>query len=149
MATLLGVNATLRDGAVPAMIPKGEQYGRVRVAYDTYTSTGAIAINDLISMMILPAGARVIDVYLSSTDHGTVGLCTVGWAATSADTVDLAGFLSTVDIKAAAITTAMSTKVNLAGMLKKFTVATQVQIKITEATDAAGTFKLAVTYVID
>jgi hypothetical protein len=150
MATLYGVNATKRDVNVPAdKIGKGEVNGRVLFAYDEYTSTGAIAINDVINVMKLPAKARVISTVLSSTDLGTVGTLTVGWAANGVDAADDDGLLTTVDVNAAAIKVGDIEQVPQAGTFKQFGAETQIQIKATAATDAAGTIKIGIMYVVD
>ncbi len=151
MATLYGVNATKRDVNVPAdKIGKGEVAGRLRVAYDEYVAAGAITSGDIIKMMKLPPKARVLDVIFSSSDLGTTGTAVVGWAANGVDNADTDGFLTTIDLNAAAINASMAaTAVPPAGQFKQFSVETQVQVELTASTTAAGTIKLAVLFVVD
>lgn len=152
MATLNGVNSTKRDVNVPSeKIQPGDEGGRLRVMYDSFTSTGAIALNDVIRMMKLPKGARVHNVVLDHDDLGTVGTCTVGWEASSdgAESADPNGFLDTVNLNSAANTVEMIDEASVPGMMKEFSAEVQVSITITQATDAAGTLQLAVWYVID
>lgn len=83
MATVYGSNATIALGQ--SRIPQGEVGGAVRVAYDVYTASGAIADATVIRLCKIPAKARILDVVLSHTDLGTTGTCTVGWESNGTD----------------------------------------------------------------
>ena len=141
MATVYGANYTKQFVNVPSeKIPKGEQYGRVHVAYDSYEASGAIAINTLINFMKLPAGARVIGCTLKYDDLGSAGVIDVGTSA------DQNAFINAADVNSAAGASQMD---NEAGNLAQYSSETQVIAKVTSATTAAGTIELMMEYVVD
>ena len=141
MATVYGVNYTKQFVNIPSeKIPKGEQYGRVHVAYDSYVASDAIAINTLVNLMKLPAGARVLQCTLTYDDLGSAGVIDVGTSA------DQDAFIAAADVNSAAGASQMD---NEAGNLALYSSETQVIAKVTTATTAAGTIKFAIQYVID
>jgi hypothetical protein len=133
MADKYGVNYTKQFVNIPSeKIPKGEQYGRVHVAYDEFTVTEAIATADNISMMKLPAGSRVIDAKITFSALSNSGVLLVGTAA------DPNAYLDAVAVNAEA------------GALVQNSAETQVLITATTATSAtSGTIRLAIFYVVD
>lgn len=152
MATYYGVNHTKAFQTVPAVkVDVSDWGGRIRVLSDSFTSEGAIAINEKVYMGRLPKGAKVIEVILASTDHGTAGDADVGYEyVNSADgSADLDAFLAAADVNAAAVTHVMSAKANMIGFQKEMAGEAYVVISLPEATTAAGTFKLSVFYVVD
>lgn len=152
MANKYGVNATKRDVSVPSVkIAPGEVGGAVQFAYDEYSLTADLAANDVIKLMKLPAGARVLDVVVNSADldSGATGEIKVGWAANGVDAADDDGFITALDIHTAAAAKAMSSLQAAAGYFKKFTVETQVEIVISGDTNAtSGKIMLGVQYVV-
>ena len=131
----------------------GEQGGRVRVIYDSFTSTGAITINSVINMGgLIPKGARILDAKLIASDLGTAGDLDFGWAV-SADAVETAsadGFLADVDVNAAAASYSMFEDNSTgSGMGKKFAAAVQPVVSVPEATTAAGTIQMIIEYILD
>jgi hypothetical protein len=152
--TEYGVNAINILSDVPSEKANvGEQGGGVKVIYDSFTSTGAIAVSSILYMGgKIPAGARVLDVKIVSTDLGTTGDLDVGWAA-SADGVEAAsadGFFADIDVNAAAASYSMfEDNGAAAGMGKKFTASVQPVISFPEATTAAGTIKMIIEYILD
>ena len=82
MAAYYSTNYTKQYVNVPAeKIPAGEQYGVVRVAYDDYTFTAVDSVlNDTITFMKIPRGARILDVHVINTAMGG-GTIDIGWTA--------------------------------------------------------------------
>lgn len=147
-----GAGETKRLALPAQLIEQADVGGRVHAAYESWAvPTAAISVNSTVDMMILPAGARVIGVLISSPDQGTTGLVTLGYKANGVDSADAAGFLTTVDVKTAAIFQSSDALVlKRGGMLKKFSVQTQVQLKITEAFDVGtGSIEVVVNYILD
>ena len=127
MATVYGANYTKQFINNPSeLIPKGEQYGRVHVAYDSYTASGAIGINDLVYLMKLPAGARVLACTFKHDDLGSTGAISVGTLA------DPDAFITNTTVTAAS-----------------YSSETQIAAKANTATDAAGSFYVMIMYVVD
>lgn len=150
MAEYYGSNYTKNFVNVPATLSNpGEQKAKIHFAYDEYVAAGALALNDTIKMMKLPKKARVIDVVLASSDLGTVGTLDVGWEANGTESADDNGFLNAVDVNAAAQTISMQEQNYMPGQFVQFSAETQIAIKVSAATDAAGTIKLGVYYVVD
>lgn len=150
MALIYGVNATKREsGLVRDLTGQGEYGGGERIAYDYYTSTGAVIATGTLRLMKLPAGARVTGVLITSEDHGTTGAFTLGWEANGVDAADLDGLAASHDLSAAngAVTQVLA----VPGANKKFTVETQITADITAATDASTNKSIWVTvkYVIE
>lgn len=149
MSTFYGSNATLRDNSVPAQkIPAQDVCGRLRVAYDEIVLAGAVTTSDVIKMMKLPNGARIIDAILSSTDLGSTGTLNVGWEANGVDSAQASGIFSAVDVNTAA-TSVRSSSTQSSNQSKKFGAETQISIVPAANTTAAGTVKLAVFYTLD
>jgi hypothetical protein len=153
MADYYGINHTLAYRNEPSeKIDPGEQFGRVRVAFDSIdlSSQAAITTSDTVSLMKIPAGARVLEVVLASADVGTTGDANLGWAA-SADAVEAAdadGFLVAVDINAAADVHKMTDQANVPGQFKKF--ASEVTETMTPSenfTATSGLLEVAVYYI--
>jgi hypothetical protein len=141
MADKYGVNYTKQFVNIPSeKIPKGEQYGRVHVAYDEFTVTEAIATADNISMMKLPAGSRVIDAKITFSALSNSGVLLVGTAA------DPNAYLDAV-----AVNLVPPYQMDAeAGALVQNSAETQVLITATTATSAtSGTIRLAIFYVVD
>lgn len=155
MASFYGVNATkqlVNNPPTPAGL--GEAGGRVRTIYDKYTFTAVIATTDALYMgVIIPKGARVLDVMVKCADLGTTGAFNIGWSA-SADGVEAAaatGFFSALDVNTAAdIVLASQASAAPSGIFKKFAAPVQVVIVPSTITTAtSGDVEIAVTYVID
>jgi hypothetical protein len=157
MATLYGVNATKRLANPATLEAQGEKNSPIKVAFDQYTLTAALAQNDVIKLMKLPAGARVLDVVLnmSASLDASGGTVDVGWEANSVDAADADGFMDDVVATAAATFMMSDDEGTRPGMFKQFSpLGGETQVTITA--DAAGgldatsgTISLAVYYVID
>lgn len=123
MATFYGSNATKRDNqAIKQLIGPGDKYGRLRVDYDFFTNAAAKSQNDVIKLMKLPPGARVVDVIviLSAALDVASGTVDVGWEANLVDTADDDGFLANVDVTAAATFSMLDDQGTRPGILKQF-----------------------------
>jgi hypothetical protein len=154
MADVYGANATLRDNQEPtAKIDVNSNFGRMRVAYDSYTFSGdaGFTAGDKIFLMKLPKGARVYDVEMvCGILDTTAAAINVGWAASevSGEVADEDGFLAAFDTVAALDANLGGT---LAGKFKEFSEEVQVEVTLTVAPDSEDTevFQMAVYYVID
>lgn len=151
MANLYGAN--YKKAFVDAPSTKmgvGEQGGRVRVAYDQYdlaTDGVALANGDILYLMKLPKGARVVDALVDCPDVGGTSLIELGWQTNGTDAADQDGLVTSLDISGAA---AYSRANNAAGLLKQFAAETQVVATITNAGAAVtGVLQFAVFYVVD
>lgn len=148
MATLYSVGQTNARAVPQVLVDQGGRGGRVKCLYDSYTSAGALTSGDIIKMGKLPAGARIIGAKLYNSDHGTTGTAVVGWASNGVESADNDGIFTTVDLNAAALLNDMAEYLP-AGFGQQFSAETDIQIELTANTTAAGSFKLAVFYIVD
>ncbi len=171
--TLKGTNRTLWGSNVPSeKAPAGENPGKVHWLYDDYSWATDSVIADVVTLMQIPKGARIVDAVVKANDHGSAGQYDIGYAASAE--LDSAG--SAVE---AADDDALFNEfnpegtggnvaslggggllggtgigaVNTAGaaLFKSFSAAVNVTITVTEASNV-GTgvnIKLGVAYVID
>lgn len=154
MTAYKGTNATLRDAVPSSKAGLGETNGRLRIAYDDWAVPAAvIAINSTVDLMMIPAGARVLECVMSYPDQGTTGTGKLGWLV-SDDAVEAAddnGLLLSIDFKTAADSvSAVNASTPPAGLGKRFSSAVKVQLLIDEAFDAGtGTISCWVMYIQD
>jgi hypothetical protein len=152
MATLYGENATLRDNSQPSQkIRSQEQHGRMRIAHDQISLSAALALNDEVIMMKLPAGAKIYEAELSTDDLGTTGVLDIGWEASSGggEAADQDGLFAAVDVATAAVARQKMAN-SVAGFQKRFSEEVRVKVVATTATTAtSGDIKLSVWYVVD
>ena len=81
MATLYSTQKTKWSQNVPSeKIDTNEQSGRVRVAFADITLASA-AISDVVELVNLPNGARILDGYLTNAALGASTTLSVGYAA--------------------------------------------------------------------
>jgi len=153
MPTFKSTNYTYQAGEVQGG-PKaaiGDISGRARVINLEYTfAQNVIAINDLVKLAVLPAGARLIDFRLAVGDLGTTGAARFGWAS-SADAVEAANSTGLLAITTMTSATDSVMLGAAAGFMKKFAAPVDIQLEFTTATDAANgiTVKGFLEYVID
>lgn len=157
MATTFGLNATLRDVNVPSSkIKSNEGGGRVQMAYDEVTFSSEPATNDVVNMMKLPKGAKIVDAAVVwAATGGSVGNIGLGWAASS-DGVEAAsaqGLIASVSTVAAGSSrTNDSGNAGAAGNMKTFASECQVQLLVVAGTTGGAfngkKFKVMVQYVI-
>ncbi len=150
MAALYSTNYTKQFVNVPSeKIPKGEQYGRVHVAYDDYTFAADVDEDDTIDFMKIPKGARIIDLHLINTALAG-GTIDVGWTASDdgVEAADADGLLDGYDP-----TNAGATSLGfLGGRMKKFSAEVTVRVTIKSDSVAATTadsLKIMILYVVD
>lgn len=156
MATLTSVNGAQRTNEIaspPVKLDVTLNKGKIRRLYDSYSIDAAdeLGTSGLISMMTIPAGARVVDARFVAPASGATGLVDIGWAA-SADGVEAAdanGFFNQADPGAAAVDAKMGA--TLPGWNKKFSSPVLVQIDVTEITADSGgdTWHLEIFYVLE
>ena len=146
MASYYGVNNTKQYVNIPSeKIPAGEQYGRIHIAYDEYTTAatgGASTIEtaDTIAVMKLPAGARIIDATMVHEDFGGSGVLELGI------TGDVDYLLAAVAVNAAGA----AQMDGEAGNLVKLSAETQCYVTCTNNTATVSKkFQVTVSYVID
>lgn len=157
MAVKYGVNATKIAASPMQLAEQGECGGKLRVLFDQYTLTAALAQNDTIELgSKIPAGARVLDVVmnLSASLDAAAGTVDVGWKASddAAEAADADGFMDAVDATAAATFIMSDDEGTRPGLYKKFTAAVQPVIKATHAgglDSTSGTISLAIYYVVE
>ena len=141
MSDYYGVNYTKQYVNVPSeKIPKGEQYGRVHVAYDEYTTVGVIETADNIAMMKIPAGARIIEAKMVHEDLGGSGVLELGI------TGDVDYLLAAVAVNGVGVARSATE----AGIMEKLTEEKQLYITCTNNTATSGKkVQVVVSYVID
>lgn len=150
--TMYGANHTKAYVNVPAeQFGVGEMNGKVHVAFDSFAylaANGQYEVGDVIKLMKLPKGARVLEVIASGPSQGTTGIFEVGWDTLPSGTVgDSDGFIDALDLGGQAATDSITEELNVPGMFKKFDEEAQVIMTCTEASDTAdGTISVAVIY---
>jgi len=154
MATLYSTQKTKWSQNVPSeKIDTNEQSGKLRVAFADVTLASA-SIGDVVEMVNLPNGARIIDGYLSNAALGASTTLSVGYAAyknAAGTTVALstAGYLAATSTSSAARTDIFATQALGSGSVVD---ANQdgLPISITLAGgSASGLVQLIVRYVVD
>lgn len=153
MATVYGKNYTkgYKDPTNnSAKMEKGSYNGHVKTLYDEYTfPANAFAANDIIKVGKLPAGARVIGASVKSPSLGTTGIFDLGNAVSADASVaaDQDAFVAQADAGGQAVLAVGAG----AGILKKYEVEVDVELKCTEVTTAASglIIQCEVHYVVD
>jgi hypothetical protein len=138
MAEFNGSNYSKIFIDVPSkQISEGELSGKVRVLQDSFIcGQNVYAIGDLINMGAkLPKGAKVIEACLISPSLGTTGIMKLGFLANGIDSADDDAFIASSDAGGQAVKSLMPA--GSAALGKKFEADTSIQIKFTEASDAA------------
>lgn len=143
--------------------------GEVKNVADYYTSSGALADNTVVLFFEIPVMARISSIKMSSTDHGSTGLANVGFypgsnsgttISSDSNAVDEDAIGTAIDINAAAftgteirfetkaITTLGQRAYELAGLSNRPAYSTfYVAVTLSEATTAAGTIALEISYI--
>lgn len=129
----------------------GEFSGKIRVLQDSYVCTQDVyAIGDLINMGAkLPKGAKVIEACLISPSLGTTGIMKLGFTANGIDAADDDAFIASADAGGQAVKGLMPA--GAAALGKKFEAETKIQIKFSEASDAANEkeIKIWIQYILE
>lgn len=157
--TLKGVNRTLRTAAPPSKIPAGEERGRVHWYYDEYAWTTNSVIGDVVTLMTIPKGARVVDAIVTMNDNGTAGQYDIGYAASAdgLEAVSAAAFFDEFNPEGTGGNSASLGGGGLTGgtgigavapgsaLFKKFLADVNVTVTVTEASNVgAGTLTIKV-----
>lgn len=71
-----GVNYARTQSEPPVLIPGGEHNARVKCSFDSFIGAD---LNDVIGMMKLPKGARIVEAVLNHASLGATGLYKVGF----------------------------------------------------------------------
>lgn len=166
MATVLGVNETLRTNVPSSKIPSGEGYGVKRVMYDSYSYATNSTLSDVIKFGFLPKGARVINAYVKTNDWGSAGKIDLGWAASAeldsagsaVEAASSTGFFSALSVQStggqavdAKLGPAVDGVAAPAGILKSFNAAVQIQAVVNEASNVGtgATIAVVIEYVVE
>ena len=113
----------------------------------THALAANVTANDVIEMIKVPRGARILEVILTSTDLDTNGSPT--WAMEVGDGGDTDRFIASTTIGQTGGTVRLGT--NVVGTNYQYTAEDTIDIKITAvaATFAAGSLSLIVMYRMD
>ena len=154
MATLYSTQKTKWSQNVPSeKIDTNEQSGRVRVAFADITLASA-AISDVVELVNLPNGARILDGYLTNAALGASTTLSVGNAAyknAAGTTVNAsaAAYLAATSTSSAARTDIFATQALGANSVVD---ANQDGLPITATLaggTASGVVQIAIRYVVD
>lgn len=151
MATLTTVKSsqlTTIEGGTGSKLDAGQNYGRLRVLYGSYTVDAAdeFGTDGLVRMFSIPAGARLIDAEVSMEASGATGIFNVGWAASTAvdpdtgsalEAADADGIFALADPGAAALNR-QKMAYSVPGYMKRFAAEVEVQVDWTEASADSG-----------
>jgi hypothetical protein len=144
MATLGEVkaaNVTLKEQEPIEKISASQEYGRLRVLYDSYAidSADEFGTDGLIRLFKLPKNCRLLEFEVSMPASGTTGIFNIGWAAGADgdEAADSSGIISAVDPGAAAVDRQKMLS-GATGYMKLFAEEVEVQADCTQATEDAG-----------
>ena len=151
MASYYGVNYNniYQSNPVLPALP-GQAFGKVKMLFDEFVLTAEIDTPDKLYMCHkLPAGAIVIDAAIIAPSLGTTGILQLGHSANGVDNLDVDAFVQSADAGGQAVIAKPAA--GAAGIGKKFTVETEIQISCTEITQAGigDTVKCYILYVLD
>lgn len=151
MSNYYGVNYTniyQSNPSVPALV--GQAFGKVKMVYDEFVLTAELGTSDKLYMgHKLPKGALVIDAAIIAPSLGTTGIIQLGHSANGVDLLDVDAFVQTADAGGQAVIAKPAA--GAAGIGKKFSAETEIQISCTEVTQAGIglTVKCYILYVLD
>ena len=139
MATVFGVNYSKKFIANPSEKVVGKEHsGKVRMAFDSYVfAANVVAGANVIKLMKLPAGAKVVDCIVKCPSLGTTGIFELGYEANGVDIADPNGFLVSTSIDAGGQAVLGVPTLASVAIFKEFSVETQVILTQSEDTTAA------------
>lgn len=157
MATFYGTQATKPVSQPAQLKAQGSEQAGIKVAYDEFTNAAAKSQNDVIKLMKLPAGARVLDcvVRISAALDAAGGTVDIGWEANAVDAADDDGLMANVDVTAAAVFSMCDDQGTRPGVHKQFDPLggeTQISATIDHAggwDGTSGTLAVAIYYVVE
>lgn len=140
MATLYGVNHTKKyiDNPAEKVIAK-QELGKSRWVYDSVVLAAELAVNDIVKLMKLPKGAKILNAIVKSPSLGTTGILDLGIEANGVEAADQDFFVASADAGGQAVQKSAHASL-AAGTFAELSAETQVVLKCTEASDA-GTGK--------
>lgn len=157
LTTVLGANLTNKEAEPSVKIDASQDYGKLRVMYDSYTVDAAdeIGTSGLIRLMTIPKGGRLIEAEVSMPASGATGLFDLGWAAsaeldedgTTVEAADANGIINQFDPGGGAISRQKMLS-TVPGYMKKFSGAVEVQADCTEVTADSGGDTMEVMIII-
>ena len=152
MATVYGVNYTSAYVTNPSeKIPANQHSGKSRWAYDKYVfAANVMAVNDLIYLMKLPKGAKIINAIVKAPSLGTTGIFDLGILTNGVEAADQDFFVASADAGGQAVQKTAYASL-AAGVFVQLSAETQVLLKCTEATDVANglTIEVAIEYSVE
>ena len=152
MAILNGDNYEKQYITKPSeKIEKGEVAGRKRLLLEHKILTSALAVNDEILCLSIPASSIVVDakVFIEKS-LGATGIFSVGHKANAVDAADATAFVDGADAGGQAVLKRAGAA--NAGIMKRFSKETQVFVTCTEIMDGSvldATIYVEVEYVND
>lgn len=154
MANLYSAEYEKAHNDFPAQkLNQNEQGGKLLFAQASHTFDGEPSLNDVIKMIKLPKGAKVVDAIVYAPDLGTTGVLKLGHSA-SADGSIVANddaFIPSINVTAAVSGLKMSEQVaGIAGRGQVFDQEVDIEFLVSTATDAADglTIVLELFYVM-
>lgn len=156
-----GINYNKTEVSKPSeKIAPGDQFGRIRVAYDEVTLSAELGAGEQIRFMAIPEGARIHDAVLSC-DQALGGTCDLELGHLASDdgsiSADNDALVDLVDCNGAAGFSKMSNGINgsptqpVPGLMQEFASQTRVAATTTAASASAtgATIKAAIYYSLD
>jgi hypothetical protein len=157
LTTVKGANLTNKEAEPSVKIDASQEYGKLRIMYDSYTvdSADEFGTSGLIRMMKIPKGARLIDAEVSMPASGATGQFEVGWAdsadldedGNAVEAADPNGIFTTQDPGDAAVDRSRMLS-TVPGYMKRFDAEVEVQVDFTEATADSGGDTLELALII-
>jgi hypothetical protein len=158
MTAFSGANKTNRDADPIVKSSIGDDYGRIRCAYDKFDIAvegdgSALVTADTVTLVKIPKGARVVGLEINSDDLGGTGTMNIGWAASSdgVEAADADGFAAAdANFSGADYHFRLGNDPDAAGIFKKFDA--EVELTLIPAANFNGTtgvIKVALYYVVE
>lgn len=139
--------ATLKSNKIAAKAPARDLPSGVLAVVGTYALSAALALNDVIQMVTVPAGATILNVILATTDLDTNGTPTI--ALTVGDGSDADRFITASTVGQAGGVANLNASTG-AGYKYSATDTVDVTVATGPATGAtSGTVSLTVLYTMD
>lgn len=157
LTTVKGANLTNKEAEPSVKIASSQEYGKLRVMYDSYTvdSADEFGTSGLVRLMTIPKGARLIEAEVSMPASGATGIFDLGWAASAEldsdgnalEAADANGIIAAADPGDAALDRQKMLS-TVDGYFKLFSGAVEVQADFTELTADSGGDTLEVLIIV-
>lgn len=129
-------------------IAAGNISGTVLHANFTVDLAGAVALNEVIKLVKIPKGARLLQLRFVNTDLGSAGDLDIGWSASEETSGGVAVELGDQDGIVAALDVNAAAGANNYYPNRKFAAEVDLQCTAVEATTAAGTLSGYILYTV-